>query len=75
PPTAAAVAAAGASAAAEYERLRRWSLPRAMLARLVEVWVALDRAAWLRELGYATEVVEAFDATVSPRNVAVLGRP
>ena len=75
PPTAAAVAAAGASAAAEYERLRRWSLPRAMLARLVEVWVALDRAAWLRELGYAAEVVEAFDATVSPRNVAVLGRP
>jgi SAM-dependent methyltransferase len=74
-PSAAAVAAAGLSAAAAYEALRRWALPRAMLARLVEVWVALDRAAWLRGRGYTTEVLVAFDATVSPRNVAVLGWP
>ena len=74
-PSAAAVDAAGRAAAAEYERVRRWSLPRAMLARLLEVWVALDRAAWLRSLGYATEVVAAFDPSLSPRNVAVLGRP
>ena len=73
-PSAEAIAAAGRSAAAEYERLRRWALARAMLARLVEVWVALDRAAWLRGMGYATEVLVAFDPAVSPRNVAVLGR-
>jgi SAM-dependent methyltransferase len=74
PPPAAAIAEAGRRAAEAYDLLRRWALPRAMLARLVEVWVALDRAECLQAMGYATEVLEAFDATVSPRNVAVLGR-
>jgi hypothetical protein len=74
-PTAAAIAEAGRSAAEAYERVRRWSLPRAMLARLIEVWIALDRAAWLESMGYEAEVVAAFDASLSPRNVAVLGRP
>jgi 2,4-dienoyl-CoA reductase-like NADH-dependent reductase (Old Yellow Enzyme family) len=32
------------------------------------------RAAFLLERGYAVDVVSAFDAAVSPRNVAVLGR-
>ena len=36
--------------------------------------VALDRAAWLAGRGYAAEVVRAFDASVSPRNVAVVAR-
>ena len=43
-----------------------------MLGRLIEVWVALDRGALLTEAGYAAEVVVAFDASVSPRNVALL---
>ncbi|TAK27376.1 MAG: methyltransferase [Myxococcaceae bacterium] len=73
PPPAEAVEAAARGAAEAYERARRWALPRAMLARLVEVWVALDRAAWLRSLGYEAEVLVAFEASVSPRNVAVLG--
>lgn len=72
-PSAEAIEAAARSASAEYELTRRWELPRAMLARLVEVWVALDRAAWLRSMGYETEVLTAFEASVSPRNVAVLG--
>jgi hypothetical protein len=44
-----------------------------MLARSVEVWVALDRAEHLRRRGYDASVVLAFEASVSPRNVAVLG--
>jgi SAM-dependent methyltransferase len=72
-PSAEAIEAAARSASAEYEGARRWELPRAMLARLVEVWVALDRATWLRSMGYETEVLTAFEASVSPRNVAVLG--
>jgi SAM-dependent methyltransferase len=72
-PSGEAIEAAVRGASAEYERARRWELPRAMLARLVEVWVALDRAAWLRSMGYETEVLTAFEASVSPRNVAVLG--
>ena len=67
------IAEAERAARADHERARRWELPRAMLSRLVEVWVALDRAASLERRGYATEVLTAFDASVSPRNVAVLG--
>jgi len=52
---------------------RRWELPRTMLARLVEVWIALDRAAYLRQNGYLTDVRELFGAEVSPRNVSVVG--
>jgi len=57
----------------DYRDERRWALPRAMLARSVEVWVALDRAEHLRRRGYEASVVLAFDPAVSPRNVAVLG--
>jgi hypothetical protein len=73
-PSVAAVDCALRDARADYERARRLALPRAMLARLVEVWVALDRAALLLGRGYAVDVAVAFDAGVSPRNVAVLGR-
>ena len=74
PPTPAAIDRALRDARADYERARRLALPRAMLARLVEVWVALDRAALLMERGYVVDVAVAFEAAVSPRNVAVLGR-
>lgn len=68
-----AVRAALTVAWSDYSRERRWALPRAMLARPVEVWVALDRAEHLRRRGYDASVALAFDAAVSPRNVAVLG--
>lgn len=74
PPSPAAIGAALDRARVAYERARRVSLPRWMLARLIEVWVALDRAARLAGAGYEAEVLAAFDPSVSPRNVAVLGR-
>lgn len=73
-PPAAAIARALDRARADYERARRFALPRWMLARLIEVWVALDRAAHLSGAGYAAEALAAFETSVSPRNVAVLGR-
>jgi hypothetical protein len=57
-----------------YAKVRRYTLPRTMLGRLVEVWVAYDRAAFLSQHGYETEVLTAFEMSVSPRNIAVLGR-
>ncbi len=72
-PTERAIADAARMARMDYERSRRWELPRTMLARLVEVWVAMDRAEFLRRRGYRSEVVVAFDADASPRNLAVLG--
>lgn len=56
----------------EFDRLRRFSLPRAMLARALEVTIALDRAAMLEERGYAARVAEIYDLDVTPRNLAIL---
>lgn len=72
-PTRAALDDAARAAVAGYAKQRRWELPRLMLGRLIEVWVALDRAAFLAEAGYETEVAVAFDASASPRNVCMLG--
>ncbi len=60
---------------AAYAYQRRWELPRTMLARAIEVWVALDRAALLARAGYVCEVKVLFPACVSPRNIAVLASP
>ncbi|MCZ7677918.1 MAG: hypothetical protein M5U28_03700 [Sandaracinaceae bacterium] len=53
-------------------RARRLALPRAMLARPLELALVLDRAACLAEHGAAPEVLEAFDRAASPRNVAIV---
>lgn len=63
---------AGEAAERGYARTRRFALARAMLARLIEVWVALDRAESLRQCGYRVSVVQAFDRAISPRNLAVV---
>lgn len=71
PPTPAELGWAEQAAAAPFARLRRASLPRNMLGRLLEVLIALDRATLLRESGLEAEVVLAFDEAASQRNVAV----
>ncbi|MDI1480799.1 methyltransferase [Polyangium sp. y55x31] len=62
-----------AEGAIEFGRIRRWTLPRAMLARPLEIAVVLDRAAALEERGYTARVAEVFDADATPRNLAILG--
>lgn len=52
--------------------MRRWNLPRCMLARLIEVTVSLDRAAMLEEHGLAASVMTLVDPSVTARNVLVL---
>jgi len=74
-PTTAEVIRFGEKAHVEFARMRRWGLPRTLVARLVECAVAFDRAAFLRERGYRVRVVEAFPVDTSPRNVAVVGAP
>jgi SAM-dependent methyltransferase len=58
----------------EHSRARRLSLPRAMLARVLEVYVLLDRASYLEEHGFAVEVGALFPMTVSARNLALVAR-
>ncbi len=72
-PAARDVELAEARAHDDYRAIRRWELPRTMLARLLEVWIALDRATHLARLGYRVQVAELFASEVSPRNLLVLG--
>jgi hypothetical protein len=66
--------AAAALAHDQYLARRRLSLPRSMLGRVLEIFLALDRAMFLLTAGYDVRVVELFPVEVSPRNIAVLGR-
>lgn len=71
PPSDAEVAAHETAARRDYAVIRRLSLPRSMLARLVEVLVSLDRAAHLEERGLAVSVATLFERGVSPRNIGI----
>ncbi len=71
-PSARAIDEAGRWAREHHGRMRRLSLPRALLGRALETWVALDRARRLAIDGYEVKVGTAFDASVSARNLAIL---
>ncbi|MRG96585.1 methyltransferase [Polyangium spumosum] len=73
PATAAEIREHEAEGAIEFDRIRRWTLPRAMLSRPLEIVVVLDRAAALEERGYAARMAEVFEADATPRNLAILG--
>lgn len=74
PATRAELDAAEAFGAARHARMRRWALPRALLARPLEVFVALDRACHLERHGHTVTVGTLFHADVSARNVMVLAQ-
>ena len=71
-PSQKAIDEAAAWAHGEHARARRFSLPRAMLSRVLEVYVLLDRAAYLEGHGFAVEVGVLFPAIVSARNLALV---
>ena len=71
PPSAAELAHHEALATEHYAVIRRLSLPRSMLARLIEVLVSLDRAAHLEERGLDVQVATLFERGVSPRNIGI----
>jgi len=71
PASAAEVSQHEAEAEARFAIVRRLSLPRSMLARLVEVAVSLDRGAFLEERGLNVRVATLFERSVTPRNIGV----
>ena len=71
-PSAAEIDAASAWARAEHARFRRLSLPRSMLARVLEVFVLLDRALYLEERGFVVSIGTVFAERVSARNLALV---
>jgi SAM-dependent methyltransferase len=74
PPSPEAIDEAAAWARVAHARARRLSVPRALLARVLEVYVLLDRAAFLEQHGFAVEFGELFPASASPRNLALVAR-
>ena len=71
-PGPAAIAEAAAWARATHARARRLALPRSLLARVIEVFVLLDRACHLEAHGMRVTLGTLFDASVSARNLALL---
>jgi len=71
PPSVAELSHFEALASEHYATIRRLSLPRSMLARLVEVLVSLDRAAHLERQGVEVRVASLFERAVSPRNIGI----
>jgi len=47
-------------------------LIRNALGRLLEIYLLLDRAIYLEEQGYEARLIECFDESISPRNIAVI---
>jgi hypothetical protein len=74
PPSPDAIEEAVTWARAEHGRTRRLSVPRAVLARVLEVFVLLDRAAYLEQQGFAVQCGVLFPSSVSPRNLALLAQ-
>jgi hypothetical protein len=73
-PSRPAIDEAASWARVEHARARRLSVPRALLARVLEVYVLLDRAAYLEQRGLSVEIGALFPAAVSPRNLALVAR-
>jgi hypothetical protein len=49
-------------------------LIRNALGRLLEIYLLLDRAIYLEEQGYEAKLIECFDESISPRNIAVIAQ-
>jgi hypothetical protein len=72
PPTPAELRFHADDAEREHAAMRRLSLPRNLLARLVEITIVLDRAALLEERDQHVLVAELFEQGVTPRNTVLL---
>jgi hypothetical protein len=72
PPTADRIARAAAWADDEHARVRRLALPRSLLARVLEVFVLVDRALYLEQHGFEVAIGALFAPSVSPRNLALV---
>ena len=49
-------------------------LIRNAFARPLEILLILDRALWLREKGFETQIQAIFDRRLSPRNLSLIAR-
>lgn len=73
-PSAVAIDRAAAWAAEQHALVRRLSLPRSMLARVIEVFVLVDRAVHLEHHGRSVTMGALFPTSVSARNLVLVAR-
>lgn len=57
-----------------YQNYRRYSLPRHLFRRLIELWLVLDRAIALQENGYQVDLGEFCEKSMTPRNLMIIGQ-
>lgn len=72
PATTAELADAAARAERADASIRRLSLPRHALSRMLELAIVMDRARLLEEGGWRTQVLTLFSSRTSPRNLAIV---
>jgi hypothetical protein len=70
-PNAAELQHFGAAARRDHALIRRFSLPRNLLARLIELAVVRDRAAAMEERGHTVVVAQLFEQHLTPRNTVL----
>ncbi len=73
-PSEPAILDAERAAKALHDRIRRLSLPRILLGRVLEVFVVVDRALYLENAGFDVTIGTAFPKEISARNLAILAR-
>jgi len=71
PPGARELSSCAEAARRDHAVMRRLSLPRNLLARLIELAVVRDRAAALEERGHAVAVAQLFEQHLTPRNTVI----
>jgi hypothetical protein len=71
PPTALELRSFADLAHRDHAIIRRLSLPRSLLARLIELAVVRDRATALEERGHAVAVAQLFEQRLTPRNTVL----
>jgi SAM-dependent methyltransferase len=71
PPSAHELLTCGEAARRDHAIIRRLSLPRSLLARLIELAIVHDRACALEERGQSVVVAQLFAEHLTPRNTAL----
>lgn len=59
----------------ELEKMIRLGIFRAEFGKVLEIYLLLDRLFFLEENNWQAELVQAFDAKLSPRNIGLLATP
>ncbi len=73
-PSSDAIEDAKRAARALHDHIRRLSLPRILLGRVLEIFIFIDRALFLESAGFEVTIGTAFPKEISARNLTILGR-